>query len=230
MPNQAHQLRFQQPGTPPVVLNLVIANLLVFVLQWIDQDDPTRGYGLLESWLGLWPIGASEAFQHYHPSFKPWQLVTYGFLHSTQGFAHIFFNMLVLWMFGSAVERDFGGRRFFTYYLFCVVGAALTHLLMPHLFGFRETLVVGASGGTFGLLLAFGWRNPHHQIMLIFPPIPMKARTAVMVFGGLELALGVSRLNTGIAHFAHLGGLASGVLLLAYWRGMLPLKPKDLLP
>lgn len=231
MPNPAHHLRSrEQTGTPPVVLNLVIANLLVFVLQWIDQDDPQRGYGLMESWLGLWPIAASDAFQQYHPTFLPWQLVTYGFLHSTAGFAHIFFNMLILWMFGSAIERDFGSRRFLVYYLFCVVGAGITHLLVPHLFGLPETLVIGASGGTFGLLLAFGWRYPHHEIMLIFPPIPMKARTAVIVFGALELALGASRLHTGIAHFAHLGGLASGALILAFWRSKLPFKPKNRLP
>lgn len=226
------QFQSRSGGTPSVIINLLIANILFFALQLISAQragpHPTE-FPLIDAWFSLWPLEATSPYPGQLPHFYPWQLLTYGFLHSTQSFAHIILNMFVLWMFGSPVAHDFGTRRFLTYYLLCIVGAGLTQLLMPFV-GYDAAPVVGASGGTFGLLLAYGWRFPHNRIMLLFPPIPMKARTAVIVFGCMELFFGATGLRTGIAHFAHLGGLVTGILLLAYWRGKLPVKPSERLP
>ena len=210
----------------PVILNLLIANGVFFLLQLVSESMALRpGEAVIYDWFSLWPLPGATSLAH--PPFRPWQLLSYGFLHGGAG--HIIINMLVLWMFGTPVARDLGERRFLTYYLVCVIGAGLTHLLVPFL-GFGVAPVIGASGGTMGILLAFGWRFPHERIMLLIPPIPMKARVAVVVFGAMELFYGVSRLSTGVAHFAHLGGMLTGILLLAYWRGKLPTKPKRLLP
>ncbi|MDX1515866.1 MAG: rhomboid family intramembrane serine protease [Woeseiaceae bacterium] len=158
--------------------------------------------------LALWPVGSGN--------FYPWQLLTYGFLHSLNNFMHILFNMFALWMFGRELELLMGPRRFLTYYLTCVVGAGIVQLLVAHYTGFNYR-TVGASGGVFGILLAFGMAFPNRMIMLIFPPIPMKAKYFVLVFGLLELYLGVSQRAPGVANFAHLGGMLFGFALLKYW-------------
>jgi membrane associated rhomboid family serine protease len=223
-----HRIRFQQGGggLSPVILNLLIANGIFFLLQLVSEHlAGPRQWPLIERWLSLWPLFNNTAYEMF--PFRPWQLLSYGFLHG--GIGHIAINMLVLWMFGSPVAADLGERRFLIYYLLCVIGAGICHLLVP-LIGVPAGPVVGASGGTMGLLLAFGWRFPNTQIMLLIPPIPMKARVAVFVFGAMELFYGFSGLRTGVAHFAHLGGLFTGILILAYWRGKLPFKPKRLLP
>jgi len=182
---------------PTVIFWLLIANGLVFALQQFVQLGA----------FALWPLSSRL--------FAPWQLLTYAFLHG--GVWHIFFNMFGLWMFGRDLERIMGPRRFLTYYLTCVVGAAVIQLLVAQIQGgFYAT--IGASGGVFGILLAYGMAFPNNTVMLLFPPIPMKAKYFVIVFGALELFLGVSRTAPGIAHFAHLGGMLFGWLLLRYWR------------
>ncbi|MFP4281990.1 MAG: rhomboid family intramembrane serine protease [Opitutales bacterium] len=230
MAQYERRIEFNQPGggRSLVITNLLIANALVFILQLISQEMAgPRQWPLVDKWFSLMPVVQNTQWQF--PPFMPWQLLSYGFLHSSGNYFHILFNMFILWSFGKPLAQDFGERRFLFYYLTCVFGAGLLHLVMPYV-GFPAVPVVGASGGVYGLLLAFGWRYPHTQIMLLIPPIPLKARTAVLLFGGFELVLGLTGTRTGIAHFAHLGGLLTGVLLLLYWRGKLPLKPKRLLP
>jgi membrane associated rhomboid family serine protease len=157
--------------------------------------------------------------------FLPWQVLTYGFLHG--GLTHLFFNMFALWMFGPALEGTWGSKRFMQYYLVCVIGAGLVQLVVATMAvnsGSPPYPTVGASGGIFGVLLAFGMLFPNHRLMLIFPPIPMRARTFVIVYGVLELVMGVTRTQSGVAHFAHLGGMAFGFLMIQYWRGRWPFR------
>lgn len=168
---------------------------------------------LLSQWFALWPIQS--------PWFYPWQVVTYAFLHGSIG--HIFFNMMGLWMFGSELERIWGGKRYTQFVLASILSAALCQLLFNLIGGFRSP-TVGASGGLFGLLLAFGMMFPNRTIMPLFPPIPMKAKVFVGLYGALELFLGVTGTQSGVAHFAHLGGMLGGWLMLRYWRGQPPFK------
>ncbi|MGI9245145.1 MAG: rhomboid family intramembrane serine protease [Steroidobacteraceae bacterium] len=193
---------------PPVTRALLILNLIVFGLQLLA--DP-----VLVSLFGLWPPASAQ--YPGTPGFEPWQLLTYGFLHGSP--SHLFFNMFALWMFGGEIERLLGTRRFLTYYLVCVVGAAVAQLLVLANLDLPPVPTVGASGGVFGLLLAFGMAFPQRRIMLIFPPIPMPAWLFVVLYGALELYLGVTGSGQGVAHFAHLGGMAAGYALLVYWRG-----------
>ena len=188
---------------PPVTLALVIANVVGYLLQSVSSD-------VLVQWFALWPLGASAA-TNGQLSFAPWQLVTYAFLHG--GLLHLGFNMLALYMFGGAIERVFGERRYITYYFVCVISAALTQLLVAGVAGVVYP-TVGASGGVFGLLLAFAIYFPHNRIMLLFPPIPMPARVFVVLYAALELYLGVTGTQEGVAHFAHLGGMAGGYAML----------------
>lgn len=189
---------------PNVIFVLLIANGLIFALQQLQQFDQALYFNF-----ALWPLSSS------FPSFMPWQLVTYGFLHGD--IYHIGFNMFMLWMFGRELELVYGPRRFLTYYLTCVVGAGVVQLLVAMLQGSIYP-TVGASGGVFGLLLLFGMTFPNRMIMLIFPPIPMKAKYMVVLFGLLELYLGVSGSAPGIANFAHLGGMLFGFILIHRWR------------
>jgi membrane associated rhomboid family serine protease len=166
----------------------------------------------------LWPPGG------FGSRFEPWQLVTYSFLHG--GFSHIFFNMLALYMFGGEIERLFGSRFFLCFYIASVVTAAVTHLVITSMMGAPPVPMVGASGGVFGLLLAYGIYFPYRRIMLLIPPIPMQARTFVIVFAVVELALGVTQTAAGVAHFAHLGGMLGGILMIQYRRGQFPFNRK----
>jgi membrane associated rhomboid family serine protease len=143
---------------------------------------------------------------------------------------HLFFNMLALFMFGSEIERTWGGRRYFIYYLTCIVSAAIAQLAVQSMGGGLADAngtpvpTVGASGGVFGLLLAFGMMYPRRTVMLLLPPIPMPAWLLVTLYGALELFLGITGTQSGVAHFAHLGGMAGGFLLIQYWRGRMPFK------
>lgn len=167
---------------------------------------------------GAWtPIGEIFATQFALWSidggnFMPWQLVTYMFLHAD--LSHIFFNLFALWIFGQAIENLWGTKRFITYYLLTGVGAALIHMLVGGYF----TYTIGASGAVFGILLAFGMMFPDQYIILLFPPIPIKAKYFVGIYGGIELFYGLSRADSGVAHFAHLGGLLVGVILIKLWK------------
>lgn len=206
---------------PPATLGIILATVAVFILQQLAGNS-------LLVWFALWPWGAARPVQTGHgiimAGFHVWQLVTYGFLHG--GIAHIFFNMFALFIFGGAIETAFGRNRYLFYYFACIVTAALTHLLVVYFFtgGFYPT--IGASGGVFGILLAFGMLFPHQRIMLLIPPIPMPAWVFVAGYGLLELVFGVTGTVSGIAHFAHLGGMLGGIILILFWRGKLPLKPK----
>lgn len=191
---------------PPVTRLLLIANVAVFLLQFVLGD-------LLIIWFALWPFNTPAA---YGTGFMPWQVLTYGFLHG--GLVHIGFNMLALYMFGGQIEQVFGPRRFLIYYLGCVFSAALAQLAMSALSSGPAFPTVGASGGVFGLLLAYGLFFPRRTLMLLFPPIPMPAWLFVTLYGLLELYLGVTGTAAGIAHFAHLGGMLGGYLLIRQWR------------
>ena len=190
-----------QSAIPDVIFVLLIANGLVFALQQFSGN-------FMMAYFALWPVEA--------PYFWPWQLLTYGFMHAPNVLTHILFNMLMLWMFGRELERLMGPKRFLTYYLTCVVGAGVVQLIVA---GFQGSFhpTVGASGGVFGILLAYGMTFPNRMIMLMFPPIPMKAKYMVILFGCLELYMGVSGGAPGVANFAHLGGMLFGFLLLRHW-------------
>ena len=204
---------------PPVTQALLIANVVVFGLQQFFDEAMLIHFA-------LWPLG-SRAIPGGSVGFEVWQLVSYGFLHG--GLTHLLFNMLALWMFGGAIERLFGARPFFLYYLVCVIGAAVAQLAVIAWFTGGFYLTVGASGGVFGILLAFGMMYPQVRIMPLFPPIPMPAWLFVTLYGFAELVLGVTGTQAGVAHFAHLGGMAAGFLLIQYWRGRLPWKPRRIL-
>jgi membrane associated rhomboid family serine protease len=190
----------------PVTTALIAANIAIFLLQ-------SAVPGLFATF-ALWPLAAGDLQQGV--SFEPWQMVSYAFLHG--GLAHIAFNMFALYMFGGAIERVFGGRRYLAYYLVCVVSAAITQLIVAQLSGAIYP-TIGASGGVFGLLLAYGLYFPNNRVMLLFPPIPMSARVFVFVYAAIELFLGVTGTQEGVAHFAHLGGMIGGYAMLRYWRG-----------
>jgi membrane associated rhomboid family serine protease len=206
---------------PPVTKGLLIANGLMFLLQWLlgDFQRPPEDQRLAA--LTLWPIGIDGNL--FSQGFLPWQLLTYGFLHGN--FMHLAFNMLTLAMFGSQVEYVWGQRRFLTFYLVCVAGAALCQLTVGWWTlsqGGEAYPTVGASGGIFGLLLAYGMLFPNQRVMLLFPPIPMKARTLVILYAVAELLFGLNGWQPGVAHFAHLGGMLFGWLLIRYWSGKPP--------
>ena len=190
------------PPLPPVTQALLLINVGIFCLQflfgfWIDRL------------FALWPLSGG---------FLPWQVVTYAFLHGSIG--HLFFNMLGLWMFGGELEQVWGQKRYLQFYAASVVAAALTQLLVNYLLG-ATAPTIGASGGLFGLLLAFAMIFPN-RIILLFFVIPMKAKWLVALYGAIELYQGVYVLNSGVAHFAHLGGMLGGLLTLRYWRGQAP--------
>jgi membrane associated rhomboid family serine protease len=191
------------PPMPPVTQALLLVNVALFALDYLFGHALSNGFA-------LWPLGGG---------FMPWQLVSYGFLHGSM--THLFFNMFGLWMFGSELERVWGPRRFVQFYFASILSAALMQLVVNMLLG-SPYPTVGASGALFGLLLAFGMMFPNRTIMPLFPPIPMKAKTFVAVFGGLELIFGVTGTQSGVAHFAHLGGMLGGYLMIRYWRGQSP--------
>ena len=209
---------------PPVTRALLFANVALYLLQQVTGS-------LMILWFALWLLGPAQVVGVDNgvavtAGFEVWQLVTYGFLHGS--FAHIAFNMLALWMFGGAIERLFGARPFALYYFVCVIGAAVTQLAVLYFFPVPFTPTLGASGGIFGLLLAFGMMYPHERVLVYFA-IPMPAWLFVTGYGVLELFYGVTGSGQGVAHFAHLGGLAFGFLLIEYWRGKFPFKPRRLL-
>jgi len=192
---------------PPVTLALVTANVAIFLLQMAAPAIVVP--------FALWPLGSAR-IGGSEVGFEPWQLVTYAFLHG--GLLHLGFNMFALYMFGGPIEQVFGGRRYTFYYFVCVVSAAIAQLAVSAMTG-TVYPAIGASGGVFGVLLAYAIYFPRNRIMLIFPPIPMPARVFVLVYAALELFFGVTGTQEGVAHFAHLGGLVGGFLLLQYWRG-----------
>ena len=192
----------------PVVASLLAVCVLVFAGQLLDNGELTR-------WLALWPLGLGGAGYQEIPQFHPWQLVTYAFLHG--GLLHLGLNLYALWLFGTPLERRWGPQRFGLFFLACVTGAALMHLLVAEVslaMGGMAYPVVGASGGVFGLLVAFGMLYPDVRLLLLIPPMPVKAKWFVIGYGVVELTAGVTGTAAGIAHFAHLGGMLTGFLLM----------------
>jgi membrane associated rhomboid family serine protease len=191
------------PPLPPVTKVLMLVCVGMYALGVLLRPQ-------LEMLFALWPLASGL--------FWPWQVVTYGLLHGDV--LHLFFNMLGLWMFGSEIERLWGPKRYIQFLLASVLSAALVQLAWTAMIG-SPVPTVGASGALFGLLLAYAMLFPNRTIMPLFPPIPMKAKTFVAVFGALELLLGLQG-RSGIAHFAHLGGMLGGFLMMRYWRGQAP--------
>lgn len=191
----------------PAVLYLLIANILAYMYRTVDPSVIFH--------FGLWPLPEDGG----RSPFRIWQLLTHGFLHANS--AHLLFNMFALWMFGTQLERLWGTRPFLLFYFVCLFGAAAFQLWI----GAQGAPTIGASGAVFGLLLGFGMMYPNRKIMLIFLPIPIAAKYFVVLYGILELTLGVANPQSGIAHFAHLGGMIFGLLLIQYWRGRFPIKP-----
>jgi len=188
------------PALPPATRALILVNVAVFLLQQVTHP-------FMEQWFALWPLASGL--------FHPWQLLTYGFLHG--GWPHIFFNMFALFMFGGELERYWGPRRLVGYYLVCVLAAGVTQLAVQ---GASATTgaTLGASGGVFGVLLAFAWYFPRRRLFVIPIPIPLPAWLFVTLYALLELLFGVTGTEPGVAHFAHLGGLLGGALCILYWR------------
>ena len=211
---------------PPITKNLLIINVLCYFGIIV-----ARRYGLdLDSVLGLHFFLASD--------FKLYQLFTYMFMHAN--LEHIFFNMFAVWMFGRTLEMVFGSKRFLTYYLVCGIGAGIVQEVIQYVFYATELVrydsvnigveivpmadylnlmtTVGASGAVYGILLAFGMLFPNSQ-MFVFPlPFPIQAKFFVIGYAVIELFLGLGQTGDGVAHFAHLGGMIFGFLLIMYWR------------
>ena len=209
---------------PPITRALLLSGVVVFALQSLLGELAFLPFM-------LWPIGDFHAgFVQGAPlsvGFLPWQVLTYGFLHGSV--QHLFFNMLALYMFGAPLEATWGSRRYALYYFACLAGAGLVQLVVASWAvrsGAGPYPTVGASGGVFGLLLAYGMLFPHHRLMLLFPPIPMKAWVFVIGYGVLELLLGITGAQPGVAHFAHLGGMAFGFVIIQFWRGRWPFRPR----
>ena len=190
---------------PPVTSALLVANVAVFLLQLAG------GLPLVEHF-ALWPPATTGP--RAGPPFEPWQLLSYSFLHGS--LLHLGFNMLALYTFGRDVERLFGSLWFLQYYVVSVIAAALCHLVVSAWMGAAPIPTVGASGGVYGLLLAFGVYFPRRTLILLFPPIPLPARVFVVLFAALELYFGVTGTASGVAHFAHLGGMLGGWLMIEY--------------
>jgi membrane associated rhomboid family serine protease len=186
---------------------LIAANVLVFLLQSTTN-------GALDVLFALWPLQPIDGVSYFHF----WQIITYAFLHSTGQVTHLLFNMLGLWMFGAEVERYVGPRRLLACYFASVVTAALSQLFVPILFGAPPAPTIGASGGVFGLLLAYAFLFPTRKVIPLIPPIPMPAWLFATLYAGIELFLGVTGNVSGVAHFAHLGGMVGSALVIMRWR------------
>ena len=190
--------------TPPVVKNLLIANIIIFLVTWLLPE--------VNKFAGTY----CQLFYFTNPLFHSWQFITYMFLHADWG--HLFFNMFALWMFGRTLEYEIGSRRFLLYYFVCGVGAALLQMGVAWIANDPGTILLGASGAVMGVLLAFGVMHPN-EVLIIFPiPVPIKAKWFVIGYAALELFYGATGRNAGIAHFAHVGGMLWGYLLLLYWK------------
>ena len=185
---------------PKAVKHIIIINILMLVLTYLNNP-------LMSKWFALNPISFI---------WKPWQLVTYMFMHG--GFGHLFFNMYTLFIFGSVLENVWGTKKFLTFYFVTGIGAALVNIGVQYLTG-SFALTVGASGAIYGILMGYAMLYPDSMLTLILPPVSMKAKWFVLIFAGIELLLGISNNPAdNVAHFAHLGGLVFAFLLLMFWK------------
>jgi membrane associated rhomboid family serine protease len=189
------------------VKSLIAVNVGVFAL----QNGLDGGF---EDLFALWPLQPIDGEVHFHS----WQIVSYAFLHSTGNITHLLFNMLGLWMFGAEIERYVGPRRLLNCYFASIVTAALSQLIVPPLLGAPPAPTIGASGGVFGLLLAYALMFPNRKVIPLIPPIPMPAWLFATLYAGIELFLGVTGSLSGVAHFAHLGGMIGSALTVMQWR------------
>ena len=196
---------------PPLVKWLIVANFAAFFAQGALGEQ-------LLVWFALWPGDPAGLLS------APWTLLTYGFLHA--GVTHLLFNMFALWMFGADLERVWGARRLALGYFAGVAIGALAQVFVVVAFGGPDVPVIGASAGVFAMLAGYALVFPNRTVMLLIPPIPMPARVFVLLYGALELALGVTGTATGVAHFAHLGGMVGGWIAHRFggrppsgWRG-----------
>ena len=186
----------------PVVKNLIIINTVIFLLQILLPKLHLTEY------LSLWNVRSDY--------FKPYQLFTYMFVHSAEGFSHIFFNMLTLVFIGPLLESYWGPRRFLMFYVICGIGAGVFNVLIDLFFGLGSfSIMLGASGAIYGVLMGFGMQFPNMEIMLLIPPIPIKAKYLVFLLGGMTFLLDRSG---NVAHFAHLGGVIVAFILIQIWR------------
>ncbi|MBR2116675.1 MAG: rhomboid family intramembrane serine protease [Alistipes sp.] len=190
--------------TPPAVKNLIIANCLIFLATYLIPKVNT----LLGTYGQLFWVGS--------PNFHIYQFVSYMFLHGS--FSHLFFNMFALWMFGRTLEYELGTKRFLIYYFVCGIGAALFQIAVAWAAGEYYFTMLGASGATMGLLMAFGVMHPNNQIFIFPFPMPIKAKWFVIGYIILEVLQGWGVSGDGIAHFAHVGGMLWGWALLQYWK------------
>jgi membrane associated rhomboid family serine protease len=210
---------------PPVIKNLLILNGLFHLAKYVAVATNAMPLAYILNAMALYAPGAPDIgytiFRSVAeiPGFWPWQLVTYGFLHGD--FSHLLFNMFALWMFGVQIENVWGSRRFALYYFVCVIGAGLIQMMV--MWG-SPVPTLGASGGVFGILLAFGMMFPNQPIYIYFL-FPIKAKWLVIGYGVFSLWAGVAGTQAGVAHFAHLGGMLFGFILIQFWRGKLPLQP-----
>ena len=186
---------------PPAVKNLLIINIIVFLGTYLIGDPMYQLFA-------LFPIGS--------PFFRWWQFVTHMLMHGN--FAHIFFNMWSLFVFGPLLERLWGSKKFLIFYFVCGLGAALCHELVLMTQPLSNIPTVGASGAIYGLLLGFGMLYPNYVLTLVFPPVSLKAKWFVIIFAGIELLTGILGTNDGVAHFAHLGGMLFGLILILIWK------------
>lgn len=187
-------------NVPKAVKHIIIINVLMLVLTYLNNP-------LMSKWFALNPISFI---------WKPWQLVTYMFMHG--GFGHLFFNMYTLFIFGSVLENVWGTKKFLTFYFVTGIGAALVNIGVQYLTG-SFALTVGASGAIYGILMGYAMLYPDSRLTLLFPPVSMKAKWFVLIFAGIELLLGISNNPAdNVAHFAHLGGLIFAFLLIMFWK------------
>ena len=209
---------------PVVIKNLIIINALV----WLAQITVGRDLISIEDLFALHHFSSV----HYHF----WQFITYMFLHSSDSFFHILFNMFALWMFGSTLENLWGPAKFLAFYLVCGLGAGLTQAIAltydisqynamfeagqigaAELFALANVPTLGASGAVMGIFAAFAYTFPNSQMIILPIPFPIKAKWALLGLGVLDVLGGISSESTGIAHFAHLGGAAVGIIIVMIW-------------
>lgn len=213
---------------PPATKHLMIINVIVWLVTFVSFQMWKSGNASLFSGLFNDLYGMLGLHYWQASSFKPWQPLTYMFMHDPTNIYHIFCNMFSLWMFGGLIERRLGTKRYLLYYILCGLGAALMQELVwmvefNHLYNVNPAdldrfVTVGASGAVFGILLAFGVFFPDVRMYIIPFPVPVKAKWVVIGYGVLELFFGISGTMSGVAHFAHLGGMIAGIILILYWR------------
>jgi membrane associated rhomboid family serine protease len=207
--------KYYRPSNfPPIVKNLIIINVLVWIAQLIFDKQQGVFTEALTNKIALFPIGTDQ--------FKPYQIATHMFAHASYDpvsgrviFFHILFNMLVLWMFGRILENVWGPKRFLLFYLVCGVGAAAAHLAVQYFTG-GYSAAVGASGALMGIMVAFAYLFPNTELYLMFIPIPIKAKWAVIAYVVYDLVFGIYG-SDNVAHFAHLGGAITGFILVLIW-------------